>query len=158
MMYSGSRLIQIIPEHSWRKEGSMGWWKIKDVETGGIDLSWNRPETQYKSAIPGRDPLENYYNGDEPAALIEKWLGKTVRALEKWQLEPTFELVFDIWRQGGEPFYHKSAGMSKYFDRLHKWATRRMRRIYVDTWARRPYQEEREAAFNFVAKVYFRRI
>lgn len=42
----------------------MGWWKCN--EHGGID--WDAPKHgNLINAVPGRDTIENLYNGDVPA-------------------------------------------------------------------------------------------
>ena len=58
----------------------MGWWKIKDVESGQIDFNAKTaaPGTLV-NAIPGKDDIAQLYNGDEPADIM----GGTLREISK---------------------------------------------------------------------------
>jgi hypothetical protein len=134
----------------------MGWWKIKDVESGQVDHNWESAGTLLTNAIPGRDSPENYYNGDDPADLLVKWLGIATRGLKKFDMEPTPDLLASLWWEGGEYFASDNAKAWKYFDRLHRWVWAWMRRIYRNAWGRRPYEEESTAVFNFVLNAHFR--
>lgn len=54
----------------------MGWWKIKDVETGQIDFDHRCADGQktLANAIPGRETEDALYNGDGPADLMGPFL------------------------------------------------------------------------------------
>jgi len=61
----------------------MGWWKIKDVETGMVDFGHKCPTNpQFVNAVPGHEPDENMYNGDGPADLMGEILKKISRQYE----------------------------------------------------------------------------
>ena len=48
----------------------MGWWKIKDIETGMIDFNHKCPTNpQLTNAVPGHEE-DALYNGDGPADLM----------------------------------------------------------------------------------------
>ena len=58
----------------------MGWWKIKDVETGMVDFGHKCPTNpQLANAVPGHETNGNLYNGDGPADLM----GATLRKISK---------------------------------------------------------------------------
>lgn len=65
----------------------MGWWKIKDPETGQID--WETKPTGHGgdneliNAIPSRDSAEDHYNGDGPADTM----GAAIHAIAKQYYE-----------------------------------------------------------------------
>jgi hypothetical protein len=57
----------------------MGWWKIKDIESGAIDFEHRAKSmkgSHLSNAIPSEDDPNTLYNGDKPAdimgAAIEK--------------------------------------------------------------------------------------
>lgn len=53
----------------------MGWWKIKDVETGRVDTSHKCPTNKnLVNAVPSKDPSSDLYNGDIPADIMDKAL------------------------------------------------------------------------------------
>ena len=55
----------------------MGWWKIKNVETGQIDFDHKRSTGhQLVNAIPGEEVEDALYNGDGPAYLMGAALRK----------------------------------------------------------------------------------
>lgn len=68
----------------------MGWWKIKDIETGRIDLfdKINHP-SHLVNAIPGKHPKEWLYNGDDPADEMGLCIEKIIKLYEKeWGRKP----------------------------------------------------------------------
>lgn len=74
----------------------MGWWKIN--ETGGIDWdempSGNDDTTGLVNAIPGRDTLEDHYNGDEPADVMERALSELDAIYQRvWGRKPYVEEI-----------------------------------------------------------------
>ncbi len=49
----------------------MGWWRIRNVESGGIDWDHKCPTNdQLANAIPGEEKEDELYNGDHPADLM----------------------------------------------------------------------------------------
>jgi hypothetical protein len=58
----------------------MGWWKIRDIETGQIDFQAKTfaPGTLV-NAIPGKEDIDQLFNGDEPADIM----GDTLREISK---------------------------------------------------------------------------
>lgn len=65
----------------------MGWWKIRDVESGMIDWTLRYPdENTLANAIPGKDSKDGRYNGDGPADLMSEALRKINGLYEEtWQ-------------------------------------------------------------------------
>lgn len=57
----------------------MGWWKIKDVESGRIDSSHG--DDSLVNAIPGRD-IDILVNGDGPADMMDTVIDHII---EEWQ-------------------------------------------------------------------------
>ena len=58
----------------------MGWWKIKDVETGQIDFDHKCPTNpKFTNAVPGHEKEHALYNGDGPADLM----GPILRSISK---------------------------------------------------------------------------
>ena len=64
----------------------MGWWKVKDVETGQIDFDHKCPTNpQFVNAIPGAEEIGNpddLYNGDGPADLMSPVLRQISKQYE----------------------------------------------------------------------------
>lgn len=66
----------------------MGWWKIKDIETGMVDFDHKCPTNdQFVNAVPGHEPdeigdPEDLYNGDGPADLMGPILRKISKQYE----------------------------------------------------------------------------
>ena len=56
----------------------MGWWKIKDVETGQVSKNWDDGRG-IANAIPHKDSKNDFYNGDKPADIM----GKALREIRK---------------------------------------------------------------------------
>ena len=61
----------------------MGWWKIKDVETGMVDFEHVCPTNKaLVNAIPGKESEDALYNGDGPADLMGPTLEKINKKYE----------------------------------------------------------------------------
>ena len=86
----------------------MGWWRIDDVETGGIACKFgsNNPSKHAVcNAIPGRDSPEDQYNGDGPADIIGYAIGRIDEVYrEVWgrsahpdEVRACFNFVFNGW-------------------------------------------------------------
>jgi len=82
----------------------MGWWKIKDVESGQIDGSHKCPTNpQLVNAIPGCETEDALYNGDGPADLMSPVLNKINKQYEEaWkrparpeELQAVFNFCFN---------------------------------------------------------------
>ena len=55
----------------------MGWWKIKDIETGQIDFDHKYPTNpQFTNAVLDHEETDSLYNGDGPADLMGPILRK----------------------------------------------------------------------------------
>jgi len=61
----------------------MGWWKIKDIETGMVDFDHKCPTNpQLTNAVPGHEEVDeignpkDLFNGDGPADLMGPILRK----------------------------------------------------------------------------------
>ena len=66
----------------------MGWWKIADVKTGGID--WSFGSKNLVNAIPGKHDSKNEYCGDGPADIMDEALAKiAVEYTRAWGRKPT---------------------------------------------------------------------
>lgn len=62
----------------------MGWWKIKDVETGQIDFDHKCPTNpQFTNAVPCHENEDALYNGDGPADLMGPVLRKISEQYEQ---------------------------------------------------------------------------
>ncbi len=49
----------------------MGWWRIKDVETGMVDFDHKCPTNPLlTNAVPGEEECDAMYNGDDAADLM----------------------------------------------------------------------------------------
>ncbi len=49
----------------------MGWWKIKNIETGQVDFEHKCPTSEeLVNAVPGEESEDALYNGDGPADLM----------------------------------------------------------------------------------------
>jgi len=80
----------------------MGWWKIRDVESGMIDWSHKCPTNEaLANAAPGQDAKNLRYNGDGPADAMEEALKKVNglyeetwgRAAYREELQAVFNFV-----------------------------------------------------------------
>ena len=49
----------------------MGWWRINCVEKGGLGPKPSGSERELLNALPGKDSAEDFYNGDEPADVMD---------------------------------------------------------------------------------------
>jgi hypothetical protein len=55
-------------------EIDMGWWKVTDIESGGISCERpsGAPPDGLLNAVPGRDKPYDTYGGDGPADAMDK--------------------------------------------------------------------------------------
>jgi hypothetical protein len=113
----------------------MGWWKIESPETGGIDFDHDTGSSLV-NAISGRDSIENYYNGDEPANLMDE----ARASLASLQLS----LLADEVRSA----FFLGKG-NTYAVEVFATARKRISEVYLRDWGREPYDEEWKAVFNF---------
>ena len=120
----------------------MGWWKIRSVESGGIDWEHKGPG-RLVNAIPGETP-ENYYNGDGPADAF----GLALRSIEEYASEHNLRLT----RRMLSDAYFKEQGVLVIV-KLFQLAKTNIEEQYKNTWGRSPYPEELEAVFNFCTSV-----
>jgi len=55
----------------------MGWWKVKDIESGQIDFDHICPTNPtLTNVVPGKEKEDAIYNGDGPADLMGPVLRK----------------------------------------------------------------------------------
>jgi len=120
----------------------MGWWRI-DGPSGGINWS----KTKNGSAvllnhIPGRHSPENYYNGDEPADVLDKVVSTFLDKLTVAEYKAAAKNAFT-----GE------AEVPEILDLIHKQSLESARQkieiIYKREWKRMPYPEELHGIFEF---------
>ena len=66
----------------------MGWWKVKDADSGGID--WGFGDGNLVNAIPGKHGSENEYCGDIPADIMDEAIARiTSEYVRAWGRKPT---------------------------------------------------------------------
>ena len=85
----------------------MGWWKIRDVETGQIayGLPSGHPADAPVNAVPGRDDPQDQYNGDGPADSLANAIKQVENEYQQaWgrlpfpaELRACFNFVFNGW-------------------------------------------------------------
>ena len=83
----------------------MGWWRIVDVESGGIDFTHKCPtNSEFSNAIPSVDPSNELYNGDIPADIMGYALDKISkeykRALGRTPTREELQAVFNFVLNG----------------------------------------------------------
>lgn len=77
----------------------MGWWKVKDIQSGGIDWAHTCPtNAELVNAVPSVDDAQALYNGDGPADLM----GDALRAIshlyeEEWGRPATKEELIAVF-------------------------------------------------------------
>lgn len=123
----------------------MGWWKCN--EHGGIDFHW-RDGGGLINAIPGRDTIENLYNGDSPAdamyvpiAILKSWfIGRkpkpTTEQLTKLFTKKIFDNIFK---------HIEKDKLNILIDTIWK----EIDAIYREAWGRPAYPEERGYICSF---------
>jgi hypothetical protein len=127
----------------------MGWWKCN--EHGGIDWSTTptgHSATSLINAIPGRDSIEDYYNGDAPAdamfvptAILKYWFEGRTPKPTKDQLVKLF-----VDKEVDPIFEH--IDRNKLFELIDiTW--KEIDAIYNETWGRPAYPEERYYICSF---------
>jgi hypothetical protein len=120
----------------------MGWWRI-DGPSGQIN--WSKQDdgnAMLLNHIPGKHSPENYYNGDEPADVLDKvvstFLDKMTDAGYKAAAKAAFTGESDV---------------PEILDLIHKQslenARRRIEKVYQREWKRMPYPEELNGIFEF---------
>lgn len=120
----------------------MGWWRI-DGATGGINWSSRGSDgAVLENHMPGKDSPENYYNGDEPADILDKVVGTMLDKLTDPSYKDAVQRAFM-----GEPV------LDDEIDLIHKQllerARQRIERTYQREWGRAPYVEELQGIFGF---------
>jgi len=127
----------------------MGWWKCN--ENGGIDWAnkpTGHPGNALINAIPDRDSVEDYYNGDAPAdamyvpiAILKSWFinrdpKPTAEQLTKLFIEKEVDLIFR---------HINKDELFKLIDATWK----EIDAIYREAWGRPAYPEERGYICSF---------
>jgi hypothetical protein len=128
---------------NWIGEANMGWWRI-DGPNGRIN--WEKSERAnwavLHNCIPGREPEENYYNGDEPADILDKVVSPIIERLT----DPEY-------KKEAKNAFLGAAANADVIDLIHKQsleaAKQKISRVYQREWGRQPYTEELEGIFEF---------
>lgn len=120
----------------------MGWWQI-DGETGGINWSSRGSNGAVLcNHIPGKDSPENYYNGDEPADILDKVINTMLD-----------RLVNPAYKNAARKAFLGQKVDEEEIDLIHKQslenARQRITRTYKRAWSRDPYIEELSGIFEF---------
>lgn len=121
---------------------SMGWWRIEGP-TGGITWDSRGPDGAIlANHVPGKDSAENYYNGDEPADILDKVLSTTIDRLSEVDYHDAVRRAF------------LGEGVSDTeIDLIHKqsleMARERINKTYNREWGRDPCPEELSGLFEF---------
>lgn len=120
----------------------MGWWRI-DGPTGGINWSSRGADgAVLENYSPGKDSPENYYNGDEPADILDKVISTMLDKLTSHEYMDAAKRAF------------LGEGVSdSEIDLIHKQsleaARERIERAYKREWGRDAYPEELQGIFAF---------
>jgi hypothetical protein len=97
----------------------MGWWNVDSVETGRVATTKvgesGFGEAGCLNAVPGKDPIDGVYNGDEPADIMGAALDTIADAYHlAWNRNPTldelravFNFVIGPDRERGDGKYTK---------------------------------------------------
>ncbi len=121
----------------------MGWWKCNC--SGGIDYE-NKPSGHEGgsliNAIPNRDTIEDYYNGDAaadamyvPAAILREWF-------ENRTPKPTTEQLTALFTEKNFDPIFKHIDKDQ-LDKLIDFTWKEIDAIYNEAWGRTAYLEER---------------
>jgi hypothetical protein len=126
----------------------MGWWKCNC--NGGIDAT---PPSGHEggsliNAIPGRDTIEDYYNGDTvadtmyvPIAIVKNWFINR-------EPKPTREQLVKLFTEKEIDPVFKHVEKSKIENLIDKtW--KEIDAIYNEQWSRPAYPEERVLICKF---------
>jgi len=124
---------------------SMGWWRIEGA-SGGINWSAqpgnSRDGATLVNYIPGKDSPENYYNGDEPADILDKVINTFIE-----------RLTTSEYRQAAKNAFLAVKENTDALDMIHKQslelARQKIIRVYQREWRRDPYPEELQGLFEF---------
>ena len=127
----------------------MGWWKINGPG-GGID--WDAPcEGNLVNAIPGQSTVENHYNGDEPADIVDdavEELRKSLRLSERRLREIGGEEVAAFLMSPNRD-YMGGVRIGDKQRRIVLAMCIKVRECYEKAWGRPPYPEEVAAVVSF---------
>ena len=121
----------------------MGWWRINGSSG---QINWDKSDkgkwAELHNGVPGKDPAENYYNGDEPADILDKVISTL---LDK--------LTTPEYRQAAKNAFIGAPVDLDVIDLIHKQsledARNKINRTYAREWGRQPYPEELEGIFEF---------
>jgi hypothetical protein len=71
----------------------MSWWRISDIDSGGIDFTHKCPTNpELSNAIPNIDSSDELYNGDTPADIMGDALDKISKEYKRaWDRTPKRE-------------------------------------------------------------------
>lgn len=120
----------------------MGWWRI-DGPTGGVNWSSRGADgAVLENYSPGKDSPENYYNGDEPADILDKVISTMLE-----------RLTSDEYKSAARRAFLGEGVSDNEIDLIHKQslesARERIERVYRREWDREPYPEEMQGIFEF---------
>jgi hypothetical protein len=120
----------------------MGWWRIEGP-SGRIEWS-SRGENGavLENHIPGKNSPENYYNGDEPADVLDKVIGGMLDRLTN-----------PAYKEAARNAFLGAPVDAETIDLIHKQslevARQKIFRVYKREWQREPYDEELLGLFEF---------
>lgn len=146
----------------------MGWWKIKNVESGGIDWDHKSEGLVLVNATPDYTHTEQYVNGDGPADIMHL----AIELIEEMLYDQEQVLITnDDVQQVLRPIFFEGTGYQNSQPIQLEWEQYKenvqhltdiqeivalcwnmIRQEYRENWNRDPYPEELQAVFNFVAK------
>ena len=120
----------------------MAWWRIDGPSGQILWSSRGKSGAVLANYIPGKTSPENYYNGDEPADILDKVVGTMLDRLT----EPGYKEAAKNAFLGGPVD-------ADTIDLIHKQsleaARNKIARVYRREWQRNPYDEELYGIFEF---------
>jgi hypothetical protein len=126
----------------------MGWWKCN--EKGGIawdNLPSGHPgETALINAIPGRDTTEDYYNGDQPADIMDRSIAKLASALKNKE-KPDYDQCLELFLKNVIP--PSLVVDREWLMQLVASTWKEIEGVYKECWDRPPYNEEKSYICKF---------
>jgi hypothetical protein len=132
----------------------MGWWKM-DPLTGGINID-EKPtghpgDHALINAIPGRDSVEDYYGGDDPADTFGQYLG----IMRQWfakNTKPKFaEILGAFTSKEFSPAFLTVP--QRDLLRLVEGARAHVNACYLRQWERNMYDEEWVGVITFCCRM-----
>ena len=131
----------------------MGWWAVQPPDGG---IRWSTINVQRSGAangktkvvllnkIPGRDPPDDYYNGDEPADLLDNFFD-VVRSELDFSNDLAVNALKAQFVRGEISIDLIPENVRERLDNTKA----RVNRTYKREWGREAVPEELDALFNF---------